>query len=96
MTLEEIGENETALLCMTNLTSCCESNLSWTDSLEDWFFPNGTGIGDAEGVDFYTTRGHMVIGLNRRSGGVDGIYRCDSRALNQSIYIGVYTASDGK
>ena len=99
MALEDIGEDDTALLCMTNLTACCESNSSGTNTLETWFFSNGTRISDTEGTDFYTTRGHRVIGLNRRRGGVDGIYHCkipDSRAFTQTIYIGVYTASTGE
>ena len=41
----------------------------------------------------------MVVCLNRRRGGVDGIYRCvipDSMDVTQTIYIGVYTASTGE
>ena len=37
-----------------------------------------------------------MVGLNRRRGGEDGIYRCeipDSANVNQTIYIGVYTAN---
>ena len=37
--------------------------------------------------------------MNRRRGGVDGIYRCeipDSRNDTQTIYIGVYTAGSGE
>ena len=43
--LEDIGENDTALLCMTNFTSCCTSTFTMTGSASgDWFFPNGTRI----------------------------------------------------
>ena len=43
----------------------------------------------------------MMVQLNRRRGGEDGIYRCeipDSMNVTQTIYIGVYTAdtSTGK
>ena len=40
--LEDIGENDSALLCMTNLTSCCTSMTGSASG--DWFFPNGTRI----------------------------------------------------
>ena len=41
----------------------------------------------------------MVVRLNRRRGGEDGIYWCevpDSVNVMQTIYIGVYTANTGK
>ena len=41
----------------------------------------------------------MVVRLNRRRGGEDGIYRCeitDSMNVDQTIYIGVYTGSTGE
>ena len=40
-----------------------------------------------------------MVQLHRKRGGVDGIYRCEIPVLmnvNQSIYIGVYTASTGE
>ena len=102
MTLEDIGEGDDALFCKTNLTVCCirPYTENWF-ALGDWFFPNGTEVlgyfGDM--LDFYTTRGQMGVGLNRRRGGVEGIYRCeipDSLNVVQTIYIGVYTAGTGK
>ena len=98
MTLEDIGEGDDALFCRTNKSACCKSNSSGNDTL-DWFFSNGTRISDTEGGDFNTTRGHMVIGLNRRRGGVEGIYRCeipDSMNVFWTINIGVYTANTGE
>ena len=102
MTLEDIGEGDSALLCRTNLTTCCRppSTENWF-ALGDWWFPNGTRVPRYFGamLDFYTTRGQMVVGLNRRRGGVEGIYRCvipDSFNILQTIYIGVYTAGTGK
>ena len=101
MTLENIGEDDTALLCMTNLTACCGppyNNEYWF--LSSWLFPNGTRVSsNGNRWDFYRTRGQMVVRLNRRRGGEDGIYRCeirDSMNVIQNIYIGVYTASTGE
>ena len=97
MTLEDIGDSiADSLLCKTNLTACCRNSDSST-ALGNWFFPNGTKVGN--GWDFYRTRRHMVVQLHRRRGGVEGIYRCeipDSMSVIQTIYIGVYTTSTGK
>ena len=100
VTLEDIGDgDDTALLCMTNLTDFCNHSYNGT-SLGNWFLPNGTKVqGTGVDHDFYTTRGQMVVRLHRRRGGVAGIYRCeipDSANVTQTIYIGVYTAGTGE
>ena len=103
--LEDIGENDTALLCMTNQTTCCHSHYTGENesTLGKWFFPNGTRISSkivnntsGEERHFYSDRGRSWVGLNRRRGGVDGIYHCeipDSMNVTQTINIGVYTAN---
>ena len=97
VTLVDIGENDTALLCMTNLTACCQRNDTGKNgtALGNWLFPNGTN-----GTrDFYIDRGEMVVRLNRREGGENGIYGCeipDSTYIIQTVYIGVYNASTGE
>ena len=102
MTLEDIGQDDTALLCMTNLTACCIPPYTvenWP-AVGSWFFPNGTRVpSSAKQWDFYRTRGQMVVGLNHIRGGEDGIYRCeipDSMHVTQTIYIGVYATSSGE
>ena len=99
MTLEDIGENsDTALLYKTNLTDCCKNGTA----IGNWYFPNGTRVlSHGNQWDFYRSRGDMVVWLHRKRGGVDGIYHCEisdsvSMNVNQSIYIGVYTASTGE
>ena len=103
VTLEDIGENDTALLCMTNLTTCCRSENGL--SLGNWAFPNGTQLpceivyNTSPEWEFYKDRGHMVVRMHRRRGGVEGIYSCDipdSMNVTQTIYIGVYKASTGE
>ena len=102
VTLEDIGENGDALLCMTNLTACCRRPYTGENGppLGNWFFPNETRVPtDYKLWDFHRDRGQMVIYLNRRRGGVDGIYRCeipDSMNVFRTINIGVYTASTGE
>ena len=97
VSLEDIGEgNVTALRCITNFIACCKPPYTGGK----WFFPNGTEVpSSGEQWDFHRTRGQSVILLNRRRGGVEGIYRCEipvSMNVMQSIYIGVYTAGTGE
>ena len=98
VTLENIGENDTAVLCKTNQTACCHQPFS--DPIENWFFPNGSDFpSEADHYDLYETRGQMVVRMNRRKGGVEGIYHCeiaDSMNATQNIYIGVYNTSTGE
>ena len=100
--LEDIGEGDDALLCMTDVTDCCRPLPD--KALGNWFFPNGTRVpSSGHQWDFHRTRGQSVIRLQRRRGGADGIYRCvipvpqsDAEDVNQTIFIGVYTASTGE
>ena len=68
----------------------------------NWFFPNGTRIytpGEGTDWDFYRTRGEMVVLMQRKGGGEDGIYHCeipDAINVAQTIYIGLYSASTGE
>ena len=99
MTLEDIGKGaDTALLCVTNLTACCQREV-----LGKWLFPNETRVPSVcvsnSKWDFFRDRGQMMVLLHRRRGGVEGIYRCeipDSMNVTQTIYIGVYTANTGE
>ena len=98
--LEDIGEGDDALLCITNQTACCRPKDSGGSALGNWFFPNGTRVPSASSQwDFHRSRGQMVVHMHRRGGGVEGIYRCeipDAMNVTQTIYIGVYSASTGE
>ena len=69
-------------------------------ALGNWYFPNGTRVSSSSlESDFYRSSGQMMVHLNRKRGGVEGIYRCeipDSMNVLQTIYIGVYSASTGE
>ena len=99
--LDNIGEFPNSLLCLTNNRACCARDQSpGRYILGDWYYPNGTGVVNS-GVqwDFYRNRGQSVVRLNRRRGGVDGIHRCvipDAEGVDQTMFIGVYTASTGE
>ena len=104
--LENIGESDAALLCTTDLFACCRSyDTGYYSPLGNWFFPNGTALPnmiiDAQGLmwEFYRNRGQSVVRMNRRRGGMNGIYHCaipDRSGNTQSLYVGVYTRNTGK
>ena len=64
VTLEDIGEGDDALLCMTNLSACCRPPYikNSETKLGKWFFPNGTAVpGNGSQLNMYRTRGKMVV-----------------------------------
>ena len=93
--LENIGEGDDALRCITDQRNCCRP--PYTRAIGNWFFPDGSRVPSSGSMwDFYRTRGASVVLLHRRRGGEDGIYRCelpDSLNVIQTIFIGVYTAN---
>ena len=105
MTLEDIGEggeDDDALLCMTNLTTCCQHHCIGGMSVDsgNWFFPNRTRVPcKSEQWDLFSTGQNMVVQMNRRRGGEEGIYSCeipDAMGVNKTMHIGVYSASSGE
>ena len=108
VTLEDIGESDAALLCLTNATDCCRP--PYAGAMEgvrgNWFFPNGTTVPNEtdnsttnEPWNFYSTRGNMTVLLHRRRGGEEGVYCCvvpDASNVTQTLYIGVYTENIGE
>ena len=102
VTLEDIGEDDSALLCITNQTTCCRTSDTgdMVGGLGNWYLPNGSRVPIEENQwDFFRTRGEMVVLMHRRRGGEEGIYRCeipDAMNVTQTIYIGVYLANTGE
>ena len=101
VTVEDIGEGNHALLCITNLTTCCRSADDIPNGAKgNWYFPNGCKVpGSTVERNFFRDRGQRVVKLNHRGGGEEGIYRCeipDSRNVSQTIYIGLYTGETGE
>ena len=97
VTLEDVGKDGDALFCITNLTACCRN--PYSQVLGNWLFPNGTRVPSVSKWDFFRTRDQMMILLNRRRGGVEGIYLCeipDAMHVLQTIYIGLYSANTGE
>jgi len=102
VTLEDIGEWDYALLCVTDQPVCCRPPYTGEirSFLGNWFFPNETTLPSSwPQWDLYRDRGQMLVNMHRRRGGVSGIYHCvipDSMNLTRTVYIGVYTANTGE
>ena len=93
--LEDIGEDDNALLCLTDNIACCGRDQSpGRGILGNWFYPNHSKVvNNGDMWDFYRNRDQSVVRLNRRRGGEEGIYHCvipDTAGVYQTIYIEVY------
>ena len=99
VTLEDIGEWDDALLCITDQPVCCRHPYTGEIGplLGNWYFPNETILPSFwPQWDFYRDRGQMMVNMHRRRGGVNGIYHCvipNAMNVTQTIYIGVYIHS---
>ena len=97
---EGIGEGvDDSLKCVTDYSDCCTGSGAGLD-VRNWFDRDGNEVHQgAEGAtDLYVTRGERVVYLNRITGGVSGMWRCDIRdsdGMMQSIYIYLGTPTTG-
>ena len=76
--LEDIGEGDDALLCITELTACCQP--PYTGEMEpdigNWFFPNGTRVPDEH---FNVTSGLYRVGFLQNQRSQYGTYAQEER-----------------
>ena len=93
--INDIGEGDNALLCMTDKPDCC-SPLNGTIAQGEYYFPNNSSVpnGHNKNNSLYRNRGPQVVRLNRRNNVLSptGVYRCeipDSSGTNRSIYINI-------
>ena len=94
--ISEIGEEEDALLCITDLRECCKKNqtLSNETALGNWFYPNESAVGTLEHFSsdqgFYKNRDRSVVLLHRK-GNITvptGQFCCDiPDATNETVKI---------
>ena len=101
VTLTEIGDNmTTALICHTNITSCCGPGSS---ALSDWKYPGGTRVkNDGMNKEYESfTRGDKTTFLYRKEDtlGPTGIYSCEINDsltnTTQELQVGIYPINEG-
>ena len=95
--LSDIGEEESALYCITDEEQCCSSSETGGSELGNWFFPTQDEV-DTTG-DIYSSRGASAVWLNRRNNAQSptGVYRCeipDATGDIMSFYTGVFATSN--
>ena len=95
--LSDIGEEESALYCITDEEQCCSSSETGGSELGNWFFPTQDEV-DTTG-DIYSSRGASAVWLNRRNNAQSptGVYRCeipDATGDILSFYTGVFATAD--
>ena len=90
ISLSNVGENEHALLCKTNLMTCCAT---LPNRFGEFYYPNaGTVSVKKAGYGFYRDRGAQVVRLNRREGvtSPSGKFRCavpDASGTIQNLFV---------
>ena len=96
----DIGENDSTLLCHTNLHYCC--NIYDGLRAGEWYFPNGSTV-RIEGWNrnynhdqpnyFYRNRDSQVVRLNRRGNPLEsGLFYCivpDANHINRILYTNI-------
>ena len=94
MLLSDIGEGSNALFCLTNRTQCCTTEAGLNKG--GWRFPNNYPVDTTDNQEFYRTRSHSSVYLNRRTNALEptGIFTCRIPTIqsieNTNLYIGVY------
>jgi hypothetical protein len=89
--LTDIGENNSALYCLTSNTLCCGGADSGL-----WKYPDGASVGENTALNIYFTRGPSSLGLHRRNSamGPTGVYNCTipshTTLETLHLYIGLY------
>ena len=77
--ITEVGEADNAVLCMTDLITCCGGDTAETRK-GNWRYPDGTLVNNnASGDGIYRDRRDMVVRLHRRSSATTptGRYCCE-------------------
>ena len=90
ISLSEVGENGDALLCKTDLVTCCAIP---PNRFGEFYYPDGeTVLIQNAGHGFYRNRGAQEVRLNRREGVTSptGRFHCavpDASGTVQNVYI---------
>ena len=105
MNLNDIGLDDNALFCYTNLNTCCRSvDNPNGGSQGSWRFPEGKPVDSLNRADnnvFTRNRNEHALVLHRAIStvGPSGIFTCvipDSNNIVQQVYFGIYDFDEGK
>ena len=94
--INDIGEGDNALLCVTDNPDCCKPP-NGNIVQGEFYYPNNILVRNlASGDSLYRNRGPQVVRLNRKNDVLSptGVYRCeipDSTGMNRSIFISIIT-----
>ena len=95
----DIGEDNSALLCLTNYTSCCDTA---NGLFGEWYNPDMSVVQvRSAGESLYRNRGPGLVRMNRQlpvSMVTSGIYRCEilsGAGLSEDVYVGLYPPDQG-
>lgn len=84
--IEDIGENDDAVICRTDLRPCCAS---LSNRHGEWYYPDGRLVPNyGAGEDFYRNRGDDgTVRLNRRNNAQQpaGVFRCEVPDRNRRL-----------
>ena len=90
--INDIGEGDNALQCVTDKPDCCKGNATGQGQ---FYFPNNSRVkGIASSDSLYRNRGPQVVRLNRKNNVLTPteIYRCeipDSSGMDRSLYMNI-------
>ena len=94
MLRDDIGEEEAALQCTTDSTTCC-SNAMGETRVGEFYLPNGDRVLSINTAQsgYYRNRDTMVVRLHRQSDGTQtGEFRCeipDASGANVTLFINI-------
>ena len=93
ITISEIGQDSDGLVCFTNATNCCRGS-DGSIGTRDWFFPDGSAVGNKGTQPISRSRGPGSLILHRDNTlEPSGIYRCE--IYNSNVNFGIYPQNTG-
>ena len=105
--VEDIGEHDSALLCLTTNPACCSRQFTASNrGIGEWYYPNDTLVPiQATDTTAYRNRWKGTVRLNKRqerlpSGPrLQGIFTCeipDNKGGTRNLTIGIFPRNKGK
>ena len=103
ITLNDLGEGNSALFCATDRGECCTAE---SDYDGNWFVPSGSKIEQQfanSTQELYVSRADQTVGLNYVNVSdydvPSGIYHCeiaDNNNVTNHLYVGIYPQNEGR